>query len=156
MESNFININKKGVPVCLSVHTTRMIHDINNSISIRKVWRYQRGNQTVNRERTDNTMAKRKQTKRQTIIYKTRHRMLKIEQLVLKKIIILILSLLQSIWTPKVRTPCSMGLLLYRVLLYLHFTMLIHTKYYRISGVFSRQPNFAIFFQIGGIFFSGI
>jgi hypothetical protein len=35
---------------------------------------------TVNRERTDNTMAKGKRTKGQTTIYKTFHRNLNIEQ----------------------------------------------------------------------------
>ena len=44
---------------------------------------YIRGNkfeETVNRRKTDNTLDKRKWTKGQTIIYKTLHRKLKIEQ----------------------------------------------------------------------------
>jgi hypothetical protein len=35
--------------------------------------------ESVNRKKTDNTMVKRKRTKRQTTIYKTLHRTLKIE-----------------------------------------------------------------------------
>jgi hypothetical protein len=38
---------------------------------LRRVWRCQSGNQ--NRRKTDNTMAKRKRTKGQTVIYKTLH-----------------------------------------------------------------------------------
>ena len=46
----------------------------------RRAWEYRKGNQnSVNRRRTDNTMAKRKRTKGQTRIYKTLYWKLKIE-----------------------------------------------------------------------------
>ena len=34
--------------------------------------------------------------------------------------------------------------------------MVFNATFNNISVVFSREPNFVIFFQIGGIFFSGI
>ena len=62
----------------LSMKLQKMAHlELSKNCSmIRKVWRCQRGN----RRRTDNTMAKRKRTKRQTTIYKALHKKLKTKQ----------------------------------------------------------------------------
>jgi hypothetical protein len=50
-----------------------------NFLPFRSTWVHLRVSKAINRRRTNNTMAKRKKTKGQTMMYKTIHRKLKIE-----------------------------------------------------------------------------
>jgi hypothetical protein len=52
----------------------------------RKACRYQKGDSSTVNQKTDNTMAIRKRTKRQTLIDKILHRKLKIQQLLKTKL----------------------------------------------------------------------
>jgi hypothetical protein len=64
---------QNGVQRVRKAHCRGMCIQRHRGYRVRRVWRYQRGNQNPYIEEEDNAMAKRKSTKGKTMIYKTLH-----------------------------------------------------------------------------------